>query len=426
MAVQETSRRDSFVVALGSGVSRAFGLISTVAIAYLLSAELFGVLAFAQSTAALVAGLGGLALPSVITRDVGQKPESARGVFLAALSLVVTAVLAVGLLLLLVVTAVGSARLPREAVEIGIPALAMGVLVSALGQGIFSLSVAVVLARRSFRGWVLVNVGQAFCVAVVGTAAATSSSAGVTLVAISLAQLMSGAAAAVFVCRRHLSGDSEPLLPVAQRLLLIAVGPGIASQLISSASWVGLALLAAQEDGLVQVAWFSIATRLATGLAFLPSAVVTAHTPSIHLAAPAGRLRLVGTRAMVEALAMGAIVGLVLVAVAPLVSNLGSSYAGAEWTVRIAALTIPLMAANSLTGIVALARHQHRLWALSDVVLAVALISSASFLVSLGSIGLTFAYCLAYTLSIVFLAWGLLLTGGRQTRTRSGKYSDFL
>jgi lipopolysaccharide exporter len=417
-------RRGAFHVSVGSAASRGVSLVSTLLVARLLLPSQFGVVGFAQTTATLISGIGALALPAIVTREVAQRRDG-KSVAEQAASVAVMTTLVVVTVALAVIAVFHRSLLPQSLVPGEMPLLLAGVALSAVAQAFNGVLLAFLQGTRSFRGWSRVTLMRAFLVGGATAVFAISGSAGWVVVSTALAE---ATVSVVLVRRLRLSPmrhRDRATRSALRRLLRLSVAPALAGQSIQGALWFGQFLLAKQPNGLAMVGWFVLASRLAVGISFLPGAVISAAAPYIHSAAEDLQLLRSTARKTFRDVAVVSVgSGLLLVISAPILVVLGEGYSGAVPVVRILALSVPLSAMNSLSGIVAIALRRLAAWAASDVVLAVTYAGLAAvFVPAAGAQALAVVVNFAYATSIAALVLLLLRPSRRPPRPKGIEFA---
>lgn len=396
------------LVAIAMGLSKVVIALTAFLLAFMLGAEEYGVFAFMLSTAALIGGFGELALPSIVTREVSQNPSKARHLYRSSVLLVTASILLAATVLVTAATRIGPDFLPESAQPLKEIIPWVGIVCYALGLSLVSLTTATLLAKKRYPLWAIFTGGQTLVVGAASCLLALTYNPAYIMLGSGGAQLIFALIGMVLVNRMDKTEGNQPLRREAWRLFKIAYSPGIASQLITVANWIAVVILISQENGLVLVAWFSIASRLAAGLSFLPFSSITTKTPQLNEAVGTANFESIFRATFRKSLAWACGVALAIIVFAPFVQVLGEQYQDAESMIRLMALTIPLTAINQLLGTTALATHNHVLWALSDFLLAGAILLGAYVLIpSLPESGPAYNQILAYLVSVVFLALGL-------------------
>lgn len=402
-------KRDSVYVALANGSSKIIALVTTLAVASLLDSENFGLVSFALISSNLISGLGGLALPSVLTREMVQREHESRNQFWASLVLCVSLITTVSIVLVLIVIAISPRTDSSLLTGITTWPMIIGIFASALGQGIYSLCIGALIAQSRFKLWLWLGIVQALVIGVASIVPALARNPGWVVLAAGLAQLVIACLAVPLSTTDLVRNNDVTTQSTAWRLLKVAFAPGLASQAITGSNWLTVAMLGALPNGLTLVGWYSIASRLVTGLAIIPQSLVTPAVPEIN--------RLAGSREFVAyvrktggyVLLTGAVLAAITLLFAQLISFLGTSFDGAVPVLRAMSFVIPLMAASTLLGSALLAIHHSRAWAWSDFLLAGIGVAAAALLIPpLGAVGLAFANIGAFL--VVVLVRALLVS----------------
>ncbi len=209
--------------------------------------------------------------------------------------------------------------------------------------------------------------------------------------------------------------DAHPILGrgrVAQgtwrSLRTIAVPALAASTAILLSLLIGQRMLTELPNGFVAVAQFSVAYRWSLVVLFIPAALAPVMLPLLSNLAGAGQRRAFRRllRGNLLALSMITAVPAVIMILArqPILGLSGADYQSDPWPfVLLLAATIPV-AWNTILSQAALALEAISAWLISDLVLAVALLASAWWLVPRhGAAGLAVAYLLGYAATCVVL-----------------------
>jgi len=402
-AIRWLPDRDAASALIGTAVFNGANLLSVLGVAAILGSQSFGVLTVLQTTALLAGGLGMLATPTLLTREIAQNPAERRTLTLSAL----IASLTLALIALLGCLAVGGAMgfmtvlYDRQSTETLALIAAMGVYVAAQVTNVILLARLQGLgAFRQYQRFLLVR--GLLVLAPLAVAALTGALLW-TFLAMALAELLLATLGLSRVLRR--SDNQGPIRQSARHFIRVGFRPGLASQTIPLAGWLALLGLAQAADGLTLTAWYGLGQKLVTGFALVGLAVVTAGTPKIHAAAHTpDALQLQFQSTLRPALA-GAILGAIaMVLLAPLSALLGPDYVGADGVLRLLAVTVPLVVLNTLLGTRAVATNALRAWYTSDLLLALVFAMTAFALLQVNPwLALPSALIAAYAVSISWL-----------------------
>lgn len=406
MTTGTMSRSDRLHYTFGLGVYKLLSIVSALVVAYLLQAEGYGLLSFAQASATMVASVGSLAIPTLLTREISQRQSDRAVVFRS--SLIITSfcvVIATVLLLLFTIFFVGLDDLPQQLERLGVGVVLGGAALYALGQVISDLVAAALLSQMNSRAWSRWLVVQSGVVTLVSILAALSDNAAIVLFASGGSQFLISLVG-IWMLRKQGFLDQVDLGRLKSetfRQLRLAVTPGLSSQTISIAVWFTTAVLAAQENGVVLIGWYTIAYKVASGLAFLPEAAVTARTTLIYENVKTDRFYLLIRQGIRDSIIIGILAIIVVGLSAHLITSLGEGYAGAESLILAMALIIPLRALQSLFSVTILALNKSRIWSISYLFGSVAYLVGLVSVWVLGGVGVAIAAILSYGIQIIIM-----------------------
>jgi O-antigen/teichoic acid export membrane protein len=196
--------------------------------------------------------------------------------------------------------------------------------------------------------------------------------------------------------------------PRARRALARYALPGFVAALVVSGALLGAQILLAEgPSGYADVAAFSVAYRWHLAIIFIPAAAAPALVPILtrqrRQDREQARRTLVATLTATTVIAV--IPAAVVAAAAPLILQInGDFYAAHPLPLVILAIAAVPCALNSVASGAALSVGSVGAWLVSDLVLALALVSVAALLIpSLHASGLALAYLVAYVLTNVAL-----------------------
>lgn len=181
-------------------------------------------------------------------------------------------------------------------------------------------------------------------------------------------------------------------------------GPAIvASAVVSAALLGGQVLLRNEPDGYAHIAEFSIAYRWHLAIIFIPSILVPAAIPILTRLQRRDRREARETLrfTLIAGVAMAAIPAAVIAVAAPSIMGLsGDFYAARPWALVVLAIAAVPLVLNNILSSAAISYGAVRAWLISDVVLAVGVISLALAIVpSMQAAGLALAYLGGYVLT---------------------------
>jgi O-antigen/teichoic acid export membrane protein len=179
----------------------------------------------------------------------------------------------------------------------------------------------------------------------------------------------------------------------------------MAGQSIAAANWFALTLLL-DVAGTEALGTFMIALRIVTGASFIPMSVVDASLGRLHRGAIQIQEPTQAKSLLTRSFLVAVVTALTLIVSAPAISLLGTDYGPAVTTIRILALSLPLITVNVVLGNVALSRRRMRLWAFSDVILAATLLlGTTATIQSFEANGLAASMGISYIVSVIVLAF---------------------
>lgn len=401
------SRSDRFNYTFGLGTYKALSIVTAIIVAYLLQSEGYGLLTFAQASATMVASVGSLAIPTLMIREISKRTHDRAAIFRGALLLtsacVVTAII---LLLLFTIFVVGFDDLPEQLDRLGVPIVLGGSAIYSLGQVFSDLVAAALLAEKQSRTWARWLVIQSSVVTLASILASLTNNAAVVLIISGGTQLLISFAGILWLRQDgYLSKVKfEELRGETQRQLESSLAPGLASQSIAVANWFTTVVLAAQTNGATLIGWYTIAYKIASGLAFIPEATVTARTTAIYDNVHTRRFYQLVRGGLKDCILVGTLAIVVVGISAHFISSLGAGYIGAESLVLAMALTIPLRAAQGLFSVGILAIEKTRVWTASYLAGAVVYLIGLSSVWVVGVLGVAIASIASYLIEILILA----------------------
>lgn len=403
----------AFQVVQGSAAGRLAAAAVGILAAGRLGIGEFGAFTYGLATASLLSGIGLLAVPTLLTRDIAQCEDARqRGMLLAA------AVAFVGLTSTVVsIVGVFVAQTASSAELRGLlhPVAWVGIGFYSVANAHTTVLLAYLQGSSQFSAWRSLSISRS----VAGTAALFASLVGwasptAALVALGVSETVVAVLGSVRLSQ-HYSAPAMGRWSVLLRQGRNSAGPAAASISILLSSWAVQTVLLRQPAGVALVGALGTAYRVAQLGAFLPSAYVSAATPQILMSGARGpspserRLEAFGLLGATCAASA-------TIVVCPLIPLLGEGYALAVVPSIVLATWIVPSTGNVLAGQIALSRHLSRAWWLSDLWLALVLAAVGWALVgSWGASGIAVATLLATTSSWLGLRIYLGLVDSRGT-----------
>jgi len=417
---------DSAILSLGSGGARVASLASSLGAAAILGVVGFGGLGYLLATVATFAGIGSLAVPAIVVREVAQRPRAVKRTLSAAFLLVGATTIGATFVGLALLWFTGQNGFWNTSEEAPWGLLVGAIMVMACAQALSAVAMSALTGGQAFRSWTFISLGKAVLVGTVTVIFATTQSVPLIISAIAVAEVI-GCVAAVRLTRRlEPSRRTEKqghqfylLFSDARELLRESIAPGIAGQSIALANWFALTLLL-NVAGSEAIGTYMIALRIVTGASFIPMSFVDASLGRLHREATRIQESTQITFLITRSFAAAVVTAVALIICAPAISLLGTDFDPAVVTIRILALSLPLIILNVVIGNIALSRRRMRLWAVSDVILAVTLLlATISMIQSFEANGLAASTVIAYLVSVLVLALPM-----RVWKSRQGKNSQ--
>lgn len=398
----------TIVVSAANVLARGAGLLSTVICAVVLSPTQLGYFALATVSANLIAAVGLLGLPPLVTREVATADSlnDSAAVSAGSLYVAMAMTLVAGCVFLAVCNPYGPAPLRLSSVVDLYLTLAW-----AVALGVTPLLVAIGNGNRAFRFSSGLNIFRAFLVAL-GAAIggyATSSATG-AIVGSLMGEWLALTTGLLYMVKRRwfrVASIGSTLARCWKAVVVPALPAGVASLFVQGALWTGQFFLSQTSDGIVAVGLFLLMTRTLLLITLVANGVSTAILPLLSVPGqdPADSRQ---TEKLGYSLALGsAVVGsAALAATLPkLIILFDPVYAGSSATIIVMCASGVIVAANNLLSSVAVSRGCIYRWVASDVVLAVVLLLSSLLLVpKFTGLGLAIAYSIGYLSSVLVLA----------------------
>jgi O-antigen/teichoic acid export membrane protein len=410
-------RRATVLVTSSTAVTRALGLVASLVGAAALGPARLGAFAFLAVTASLVAAMGVLGSALLTTQRIADaktiKARRDTGAFAMSATTTLLALLGVAYWLIS-----QWQFIVRDWLGSPSPAVAAIVALWALASGSNQMFVAIMTGNLAFQQYAVVSMLRGLSVGLcTATAAVLTQSTELTALGAALGESLVAVGTLVLVLKkRWIAGSPRAGWRTNGRTLVKgALGAGTASLTIMIALWGSQVLLLKTENGYAENGGFSLASRLIMLVTFLPGSLAAASLPflSERSSSPVNRrrrLRSVWIGCVFSSLIVGAALALAAPFIMPL---LGAGYKRYTSTLVIMCATGVAMSANVVLGVFAVAEVRIRLWVVSDLVLAVALLGLSALTVSSwGANGLAFSYAVSYTISAAMLS-PLLFSGGR-------------
>ncbi|MGB8021725.1 MAG: oligosaccharide flippase family protein [Candidatus Nanopelagicales bacterium] len=392
-----TTFRAAFQLIQGNVVARLAVALAGLLAARELGLREFGAFSYGLATAALLAGIGQMGLPALLTRDVAQSTSRReRGETLSG-GVLFVGVMA-GLTSILGLVIVWSVASP-DFEDLLAPGGWFGIGSYAFTTAVNSILFSYLHGSSDFSGWRRFSVIRAVLnTTAILLALVLSGTATACLLAIGLSEAM-----VTLVLLWSLRADFRRLGSEVRRAFLsrlrTTLGPASASVAILLSSWAMQTLLLSQPGGLDQTGAYGLATRVALLGMFIPAAYVGAIMPRI-LAPDGPDARAFERRSERAALGFAALGGVGTLAAILLLPILGSEYVAAVPALAVLSVGILPTIGNTFAGQTALARHLTRAWWLSDCWLAAAIAGVGVLAVpAWGAAGLAVASLFAYLTS---------------------------
>lgn len=388
-------------------VSRLSALVALLILSRTLAPSELGRLTLVQTAALLATAAAGLGLPLAVARQVAHVREESRdaaGRYLGSAVLTTVSACAVTVVAFTVArewvaaTALGDSSLANlvPAAAIGVAGLALATVAQAGLSGLEAFRA--VAALQGLQG----VVSSAGLVAGAATAGVRGA-----LIGFAAGQLVAAAVGTV-VLHRHAAAQSIPLRARPQRAearsLAAFAAPAILASIVVSLALLGAQiLLREQPGGYAHIAEFSVAYRWHLAIVFVPVALLPAAIPILTRLQRRDRqeARDALRFTLVTGMAMAAVPAAIIAIAAPWIMGLSGEYYGARpWTLVVLAIAAVPLVLNNILSSAAISYGAVRAWLVSDVVLAVGLMSLAVALVSnFEAAGLALAYLGGYVLT---------------------------